>query len=57
MTFSDLGINDNIVQALEGNKISVPTDIQLQAIPHILQHNADLVAVAQTGTGKTDAFS
>ena len=56
MTFSDLGINDNIVQALEGNKISVPTDIQLQAIPHILQHNTDLVAVAQTGTGKTAAF-
>lgn len=56
MTFSDLGINDNIVQALEGNKINVPTDIQLQAIPHILQHNTDLVAVAQTGTGKTAAF-
>lgn len=56
MTFSDLGINDNIIQALEGNKISVPTDIQLQAIPHILQHNTDLVAVAQTGTGKTAAF-
>jgi len=56
MTFSDLGINDNIVQALEGNKISVPTDIQLQAIPHILQQNTDLVAVAQTGTGKTAAF-
>ncbi|MDD4967794.1 MAG: DEAD/DEAH box helicase [Paludibacter sp.] len=56
MTFSDLGINDNIVQALQENKISEPTDIQLQAIPHILQHNTDLVAVAQTGTGKTAAF-
>jgi ATP-dependent RNA helicase DeaD len=56
MTFSDLGINDNIIQALEGNKITKPTDIQLQAIPHILQHNTDLVAVAQTGTGKTAAF-
>ena len=56
MTFSDLGINDNIVQALQENKISEPTDIQLQAIPHILQHDTDLVAVAQTGTGKTAAF-
>ncbi|NDP21805.1 MAG: DEAD/DEAH box helicase [Paludibacter sp.] len=56
MTFADLGINDNIIQALEGNKITKPTDIQLQAIPHILQHNTDLVAVAQTGTGKTAAF-
>jgi len=56
MTFSDLGINDNIVQALQENKISDPTDIQLQAIPHILNQNTDLVAVAQTGTGKTAAF-
>jgi ATP-dependent RNA helicase DeaD len=56
MTFSDLGINDNINQALQENKIFEPTDIQLQAIPHILQHDKDLVAVAQTGTGKTAAF-
>ncbi len=56
MTFSELGIHSNIIQALEENKISVPTGIQLQAIPHILQHNTDLVAVAQTGTGKTAAF-
>ena len=56
MTFADLGINDNIIQALDGNSITQPTDIQLQAIPHILQHNTDLVAVAQTGTGKTAAF-
>jgi len=56
MTFSDLGINDNIIQALLENKITEPTGIQLQAIPHILQHDTDLVAVAQTGTGKTAAF-
>lgn len=56
MTFADLGINDNIIQALEGNNITQPTDIQFQAIPHILNHNTDLVAVAQTGTGKTAAF-
>jgi ATP-dependent RNA helicase DeaD len=56
MTFANLGINDNIIQALEGNNITKPTDIQLQAIPHILNHDTDLVAVAQTGTGKTAAF-
>ena len=56
MTFSDLGINENIIRALQGNKISKPTDIQIQAIPHILQNSKDLVAVAQTGTGKTAAF-
>ena len=56
MTFTELGINENIVQALQENKISEPTDIQIQAIPHILHHNTDLVAVAQTGTGKTAAF-
>jgi ATP-dependent RNA helicase DeaD len=56
MTFADLGINENIIQALQENNISEPTDIQLQAIPHILQHDTDLVAVAQTGTGKTAAF-
>lgn len=56
MTFSDLGINENIIRALQDNKISKPTDIQKQAIPHILQKNQDLIAVAQTGTGKTAAF-
>ena len=56
MTFSELGINEYIIHALENNKISIPTDIQKQAIPHILNKKQDLVAVAQTGTGKTAAF-
>ncbi len=56
MTFTDLGINNNIVQALQENRITEPTDIQLQAIPHILTSEHDLVAIAQTGTGKTAAF-
>jgi ATP-dependent RNA helicase DeaD len=56
MTFTDLGISDPIVLALQGNKISEPSDIQRQAIPHILNHDTDFVAVAQTGTGKTAAF-
>ncbi len=56
MTFGQLGIREEIVQALIENKISDPTDIQLKAIPHILEHATDLVSVAQTGTGKTAAF-
>ena len=56
MTFGQLGIDEAIVQALNENKISVPTDIQLEAIPHILENATDLVSVAQTGTGKTAAF-
>jgi len=56
MTFTDLGINDNIVQALQENRITEPSDIQLQAIPHILTSGQDMVAIAQTGTGKTAAF-
>lgn len=57
MTFSDLGINENLLRALELNKISTPTDVQLQVIPNILQTNQDIVAIAQTGTGKTAAFA
>jgi len=56
MTFTDLGINDNILQALLENNITEPTGIQLQVIPLILSHGTDLVGVAQTGTGKTAAF-
>ena len=56
MTFSDLGINENIIRALQDNKISEPTDIQILAIPHILYQKLDLVGIAQTGTGKTAAF-
>lgn len=56
MTFTQLGIHDNIVQALNENKIVSPTDIQIQTIPHILHNETDLVGIAQTGTGKTAAF-
>lgn len=56
MNFTQLGINDNIIQALLENKIEHPTDIQIQAIPNILSQTSDLVAVAPTGTGKTAAF-
>lgn len=56
MNFTQLGISDNIAQALFENNIIEPSDIQIQAIPYILENDNDLVAVAQTGTGKTAAF-
>lgn len=57
MTFSDLEIHENLLRALELNHISEPTDVQLQVIPQILNTSQDIVAIAQTGTGKTAAFT
>ena len=56
MTFNDLKLYPTIQQALEEEGYSNPTPIQEQAIPEILL-GQDLVACAQTGTGKTGAFA
>ncbi|MCF6212408.1 MAG: DEAD/DEAH box helicase [Flavobacteriaceae bacterium] len=56
-TFSDLGLQDNILKALTDLGFSTPTPIQQKAIPHLLTSKQDLKAFAQTGTGKTAAFS
>ncbi len=56
MTFSELGLNTQLLQSLSENNISSPTEIQEKAIPFILKTTRNLVAVAQTGTGKTAAF-
>ena len=56
MTFNDLKLYNNIQQALEEEGYTNPTPIQEQAIPEILA-GQDLVACAQTGTGKTGAFA
>ncbi|MVO08175.1 DEAD/DEAH box helicase [Flavobacterium sp. TP390] len=56
MTFKDLHLINNIQQALEEEGYKSPTPIQEQAIPEILAEK-DLVACAQTGTGKTAAFA
>lgn len=55
-TFSALGIRDVFCQALTEMGIVTPTPIQAQAIPLLLEKDTDLVAQAQTGTGKTAAF-
>lgn len=55
MTFSALGISDRLTKALKHQGISSPTQIQEKAIPAVLD-GADIIAKAQTGTGKTLAF-
>lgn len=56
MTFKDLGIIEPILKALEEEGYTQPTPIQEQSIPILLQGD-DLLGCAQTGTGKTAAFS
>ncbi|MGC9421161.1 DEAD/DEAH box helicase [Vibrio sp.] len=55
VTFLQLGIAPTLVERLAALNIHTPTEIQKQAIPHILA-GKDLLAGAQTGTGKTAAF-
>lgn len=56
-TFKDLGLSQDIVNALSDLGYENPTPIQEISIPQILSSKQDLKAFAQTGTGKTAAFS
>ncbi|MDV7188054.1 DEAD/DEAH box helicase [Lutibacter sp. TH_r2] len=56
-TFKDLGLNENIIKALTDLGYENPTEIQEKAIPQVIASKKDLKAFAQTGTGKTAAFS
>lgn len=55
MTFKELGLSERILRSLKELNHDIPTSIQELAIPHILD-NKDVLACAQTGTGKTAAF-
>ena len=55
MSFSTLGLSDSIIKAVSELGYTEPTDIQEKAIPAILT-GKDLIAAAQTGTGKTASF-
>lgn len=55
MTFKTLGVIEPILQALNDKGYSEPSPIQKQAIPAVLT-DKDIMAAAQTGTGKTGAF-
>ncbi|AYF45152.1 DEAD/DEAH box helicase [Halobacteriovorax sp. BALOs_7] len=54
--FKDLGLSPHILSALEKKGYTQPTEIQEQAITPVLQ-GRDLIAISQTGSGKTAAFS
>ncbi len=54
--FTELGVRKDIVKALTEMKIVVPSEIQKQVIPVLINNTTDLVGQAQTGTGKTAAF-
>ncbi|MDP2026527.1 DEAD/DEAH box helicase [Sulfuriferula sp.] len=55
MSFASLGLSEELVRAVTERGYTVPTPIQLQAIPAVLS-GGDLLAGAQTGTGKTAGF-
>ncbi|WP_236020664.1 DEAD/DEAH box helicase [Devosia sediminis] len=54
-TFSGLGLSTKVTDAVAAAGYSKPTEIQAQAIPHLLEKK-DLIGIAQTGTGKTASF-
>src|SRR5476649_757668 len=56
MTFASLGLIEPLLRALEGLGYQTPTPVQAQAIPPVLA-GRDLMAAAQTGTGKTAGFA
>ena len=56
MTFSKLGLSEKVLQAVEASGYLTPTPIQAEAIPQVLA-GRDVLGIAQTGTGKTAAFT
>ena len=55
MKFNDLNLSDPILRSLKDQNYKKPTPIQAEVIPAVL-NNSDIMAAAQTGTGKTAAF-
>jgi len=56
MSFSDLGLSDELLRAVTDAGYNTPTPIQAQAIPYVLM-GRDILGCAQTGTGKTASFT
>jgi ATP-dependent RNA helicase DeaD len=55
-TFTELGLNEDLLRAINDLGFETPSEIQQKAIPLLLEDDKDIVALAQTGTGKTAAF-
>ncbi len=56
LTFHDLGLPENMANSIESFGYEIPSPIQAEAIPHLMQ-GRDIIGQAQTGTGKTAAFA
>jgi len=56
MTFDELGLSESLLRAVKDKGYTVPSPVQAQAIPAVLA-GRDVMAAAQTGTGKTAAFT
>ena len=56
ISFEDLGLDELTLKAVEAKGFEVPSPIQVLAIPRLLEGDANLIAKARTGTGKTAAF-
>lgn len=56
VTFRDLGLSENVLQAVEAKGFTKPSPIQAACIPILLKNEKDIIGRAQTGTGKTAAF-
>ncbi len=56
MTFNELGVRDDLLRGITDMGFETPMPVQEKVIPVLLKDNHDLVALAQTGTGKTAAF-
>ena len=55
-TFEQLGVSEPLRRAIEEMGFETPMPVQEMVIPHLLNEDGDVVALAQTGTGKTAAF-
>ncbi|NRR92244.1 DEAD/DEAH box helicase [Winogradskyella undariae] len=55
-TFQELGLNEDLLKGITDLGFEKPSEVQEKAIPLLLEQDIDLVALAQTGTGKTAAF-
>ena len=56
MTFEELGVREDLLKAIGELGFESPMPVQEKVIPHLLHEDGDVVALAQTGTGKTAAF-